>query len=119
MEPNQTLNFSTFVAGHEDGSLNHELSSDIQEIIATLNNFVREHGGSPKASVSISLDFKLEGGVIEVVATKKVKLPEEPRPRQIYWTTADNKLTPRNPKQPDMFRDVNAKPDEFRAPVAG
>ena len=115
---NQALSFSTFVAAHEEGNLHHELSNDVREIIATLNNFVREHGGNPKASLTLSFDFKLEGGVIEVVAAKKMKLPEEPRARQIYWTTADNRLTARNPKQTDMFRDIKARED-FRAPNAG
>jgi len=105
----EALSFSTFIASQEDGQLHDDLTNAVQEIIAQLNNAVMEHGGVHTAGIALTLAFKIDGGVIEVKADMKTKLPKENRPRTIYWSTPDNQLTRKNPKQSELpFRDVNA-----------
>ena len=102
------LSFSTFIASQEDGMLHQDLTNAVQEIIAQLNNAVIEHGGVHTAALGLALNFKIEGGAIEVKAEVKTKLPKENRPRTIYWATPDNYLSRKNPKQSELpFRDVN------------
>lgn len=122
--PNQTsekdaLNFSTFVAAQEDGQLHADLTDAVNEIVAQLNNAAMEHGGTHVAGLTLSLGFRIDGGTIEVKAAIATKLPKENRPRSIFWSTPKNHLTSKNPKQIDMFRDVNAR-EEVRtiAPTA-
>lgn len=105
----EALSFNTFVSAQEDGQLHSDLTKALREIVAQLNNAVMEHGGVHTASLKLDLSFKIDGGAIECKADTKATLPKEKRPRTIYWATADNYLTRRNPKQLDIpFRDVNA-----------
>lgn len=122
--PNQTsekdaMNFTTFIAAQEDGQLQSDLNDAVNEIVAQLNNAVMEHGGVHTAALGLALSFKIDGGAIEVKAEVKTRLPKENRPRSIFWATPGNNLTTKNPKQIDMFRDVNSR-EEVRtiAPTA-
>ena len=109
------LSFNTLVSTLEEGQLHADLTRQLQEIVATLNNQVMEHGGSPTAALGLALTFKLENGAIDIHAEIKAKLPKEPRPRTICWTTPDNQLTRKNPKQQELpFRDVNVKGETMR-----
>ena len=107
------LNFSTFIVAQEDGQLHSDLTDQLREIVAQLNNAVLDQGGSHVAGLTIDLGFKIEGGAIEVKAAIKTKMPKENRPRSIFWATPNNSLKAKNPKQIDMFRDVN-KTEEVR-----
>lgn len=105
------LSFSTFIAAQEDGQLHADLTNAVKEIIAQLNNAVMEHGGVHTAALGLALSFKIDSGMIEVRADVKTKLPKENRQRTVYWSTADNNLTRKNPKQQELpFRDVMADP---------
>jgi hypothetical protein len=108
---NQTAlqTFDQFVAAQENGDLNHDLSEMLRETVATLNNFVQDHGGKPKASITIKLGFLLDGGIVHCEAEIDNKLPKAPRNGSIYFSTADNKLSRRDPRQHEMFQDVNQR----------
>ena len=108
------LSFSTFIANQEDAQLHSDLTDAMQEIIAQLNNAVMEHGGTHTAALGLVLNFKIDSGAIEIKAEMKTKPPKENRPKTIYWSTPDNFLSRKNPKQAELpFRDVNA-PSEIR-----
>lgn len=112
MSTPDALSFSTLVATLEDGQLHADLTKLVKEIVADMNNAVLEHGGSQSAALALALSFKLEGGVIEVKAETKVKMPKENRQRTILYSTADNQLTRKNPKQTELsFRDVTKTPE--------
>lgn len=111
-DPNEIYNFSQLIANHEDGLLNTDLSHQVRDIIAALNQHVIDHGGKPSATLSIKLNFKLDSNSIEVTASTGSNLPKEVRGKTIYWSTSGNVLTRQNPRQHSLpFRDVNTKQD--------
>ena len=99
--------FGTLIQSLEEGQLHSDLTDQITEITKALQNHVINHGGSPKASLSLKLKFGLKGGVIEVSANTDTTLPVSPRSQSILWR--------QNPRQRDMFKDVNAPEAETRA----
>ena len=105
----QIGNVSQLLAVHEAGDANHEASELYQELIARLNNHVQEHGGKPSGSITITLNFKLDSGMMEITANVAAKMPKRIRSKNVYYCTPDNKLSKRDPRQLEMpFRDVNA-----------
>jgi len=95
----QIRSFSQLIGALEEGALHHELTQQIQEIVATLNNHRAEYGGEPKGALSIALAFALKGSTIEITGKTTTTLPKASRERTILWTTGDNRLTRQNPKQ--------------------
>lgn len=95
---------SALISALQKGELDAEASNQLREIVAAL------HGthGTPKARMTITLDFTLDGGVININGDFAVKLPKRTRARTIFWATPENNLARQDPKQHEMaFRDVN------------
>ena len=107
--------FGTLIQSLEEGQLHSDLTDQISEITKALQNHVINHGGSPKASLSLKLKFGLKGGVIEVSANTDTPLPVSPRSQSILWPDENGNLCRQNPRQRDMFKDVNAPEAETRA----
>lgn len=106
--------FLAFLKDVEDGRLAAELADQMQEIGRILPQHARLHGGKPKASVTITLDYKLDDGVVEVRAEFKTKLPKAPRVKSIFYALKDGSFSTDNPKQVEMkFRE----PERTTAPV--
>lgn len=102
--------FGQVIGQLEGGALVSELADKIKDIVAELNNVRADEGGKPKATLSLSLAFKLDGDTIEIVPTLDVKMPARTRHKTVLWTTGDNTLTPANPKQQEMeLRDVGGQ----------
>lgn len=97
------LTFGQFIATLEDGSLHSELTEKLREIAADMTNYQIEHGGSPKATLALKFDFKLDKGVYEIDCKVDAKLPKSPRLRTVMWATPSNHFTPFNPRQLRMF----------------
>lgn len=103
-DPSAVRNFSTLFAALEDGRFNREVTDALRDLTAALND---APGGAAKGSLTFTLNFKLDGGVMEVAGDYKVKAPKLARGRSVFWVTPDNNLTRRNPNQPDLpFREV-------------
>lgn len=97
-------NFGQFLASLEDGRFNRDVSDAQRELIQALNNLP---GGKGKGTIALTLNFSLDGGVVEVTTDYKVKAPKLARGRSVFWATPENNLTQRNPAQIEMpFRDV-------------
>jgi hypothetical protein len=107
-DPTITRTFAQFLAQVEDGRLHGDLSDGIRELIEKLHDAAVNAGGIARGKLSVSFDFLIKGGVVEVTADYAVKAPKLARGRSIFWATPENNLTRRNPAQPDLpFRDVN------------
>jgi hypothetical protein len=105
----QVRSFGTFVAEIEDGELHADLSRALQSLIAELHESRAVGQSRATGKLSVTFDFVLADGVVEVRADIASKTPKRPRGRSIFWVTPENNLTRRNPRQPDLpFRDVNA-----------
>ena len=114
-DPDEARTFSAFLSRVEDGEFAVELSDHVRDIVATLHDVQRDVGGKPSATITITLGFKLEDGMVEVRADAKVKKPKVVRPRSMFWASPNNNLTGRNPKQRELpLRQVLADAAEVR-----
>lgn len=102
MSQDHVHTFQQFVAAVEDGELHRDLSDQLVEIVAALENHVRDVGGKPVATLDIKLSFKLDDGLIEVRADYKAKMPKTSRAKSIFWATPENHLSRRNPRQQEL-----------------
>lgn len=100
-------NFCEALTAMEDGQLVEDLAEKLNELIAEMNNAAIDNGGKQKGSLTLKLDFTLDGGLIETNANVKSTLPTIKRQRSVFWSTPDNYLSRNNPKQRDIFEDVN------------
>ncbi len=99
--------FGVFLGDIEDGRLHNDLTDALRDLVAQMHE-AQGRTGKSSGSLAITLAFKLEDGIIEVVADYKAKAPKLARGRSIFWATPENNLTKRNPAQPDLpFRDVS------------
>lgn len=106
-----TKSFTQFLTMLEDGELNAELSQEVRELNALMNDYAAENGGSAKAKLTITIDFALKAGVFEIISKFAVKKPEMKRRRTMAWSTDGNNFSPNNPRQLNMFekpRDVTS-----------
>ena len=101
--------FSAFLGMLEDGTLNDELSKELRDLNAEMNNHALNYGSKAKGKVTLNIEFVLEKGVFQIQSKYKVDKPKAPRLMSIAWSTPGNNFTPHNPKQGDMFKDVNNK----------
>lgn len=100
--------FSTFLQECESGYLHQECSEQLRELIAELSNRIQDGAKAAKGKLVLSFDFSVADGVVEVRPKLEIKMPNQPRPRSIFWATPENNLTPQNPKQQNLpFRDVS------------
>lgn len=105
--------FSQFIAQVDEGGLHHDLSVEVENIVAALNDAKHAGAKSPGAKLAINLAFKLDGQVIEVVGDFKTTLPKMKREKSVFWATARNRLTRNNPKQQRLpFRDITTSQNE-------
>jgi hypothetical protein len=108
--------FGQFLAMLEDGQLQQELTDQLTEISAGLNDFVAENGGKPRAKLTLNIAFRLDGGVFTIEAEHKTTLPKAKRRASIAWSTPENRFTPMNPAQMNLFapRSVDTETGETR-----
>lgn len=94
--------FADFLRQIEGGRLLNEISDAMRDLIAAMEDRHADGANKVKAKVTLSLSLTLDRGSYDVVPKFEVKLPEQPRPRSIFWATPENNLTPQNPKQMTM-----------------
>jgi len=98
--------FTDAIAVMEDGQLLHDLTEKQRDLIGDLNNAIQDGARSAKGTLTLKIDYKLEGGVIETQADLKTKTPEPKRERSMMWATPENNLSRSNPKQRDIFEEI-------------
>lgn len=98
-----------FVRSLEDGQFDCDCYEAIKDLSAALHEHAWANGGMAKGKVTITLDFKQEGGVTEIKAAYKVGKPEARRAKSVMWTTEDHRMTRTRPNQHQLFgiRDVS------------
>lgn len=110
----QTIrSFAQLLGALEDGQLHTDLTTALTDAVAGIQDALRD-GAKPKAKLVLTLDLRVDKGVIEIDGDYKVTLPKAERGRSIFWATPENMLSRSNPRQADMFRDVNAPPAAAR-----
>lgn len=107
-DPTASRSFIAMLAALEDGTLANRLSDEMRTMVAELTDTARDQGGKPAGTITLSLGFKLDDGMIEVRAAVTSKMPRTIRPRSMFWATPENNLTQRNPMQRELpLREVS------------
>lgn len=95
--------FGQFIGEAEDGQLHTDLSSELETIIAALDETIRSGRSKAKGSLTLTISFVLDNhGVCEVDAAMKTALPKTERARSIFWVTPENHLSRFNPRQQNL-----------------
>lgn len=115
MSNDQTIrSFNAFLGSLEDGRMHTELTEQLTVALSEMHDAALDRGGKAKSKISISIDLKLEDGVVEASGEFKVTLPKAARGRTIFWETPEGNLSRANPKQAELFRDVTSAREPVR-----
>lgn len=91
----------------DQGQVANELNKAWNELIRTLVSLeVNEGVRKSKGTLTIKLGVEYEDGTAKLKVEETLKLPKAPQRAAVYWVTGDGRLTPDNPRQMTMFRDV-------------
>ena len=100
--PHEIRSFSTLVAQLEDGALHQELTKEVIDLVANLQDHARDQGGKPKGKITLTIDLKYADGMFDVQSDFKIASPKATRRRTVLWATPDNNLSRANPRQQEL-----------------
>lgn len=100
--PGKGMSFNYLLATIQGGDLHAELTKALQELGAAMNQSLQDYGGVPKGEISLTLKFKLEKGVVHVLADRKMKLPKVPEAGALLFIDSANNFVQDNPRQMHM-----------------
>jgi hypothetical protein len=101
--PSGSRSFSWFLAQLQDGELHAKLTAELPRIGAALKEYVENYKGSPKAKLTLTLDFKHDKGVVDITGKFETKLPKSPAGGAVMWVGEDGNFTQDHPRQMNMF----------------
>lgn len=91
----------------DQGRLAASLNADWNELVRTLMDLeVNEGVRKSKGTFTIKLGIEYEDSTIKLKVEPALKLPKAPQRAAVFWVTGDGRVTPENPRQLGMFRDV-------------
>lgn len=91
----------------DQGEMANQLNKAWNELTRTLMGLeVNEGVRKSKGSLTIKIGVEYEDGTVKLKVEETLKLPKAPQRAAVYWVTGDGRLTPDNPRQMTMFRDV-------------
>lgn len=103
---------ATIIGLLEGGELVQDIGRETTALVAELTEVAGDRPKSKaKGSVTITLSFEVEEGMVTINATLAVKKPKRPRATSVFWGLHDGSLSTEHPKQTDLF----AGPREARA----
>src|SRR5579872_2917579 len=103
LDGGRAMNFSRFVTRIQGGDLAVELNKHLEAIPEAMNQNFQDFRGTPTAELDVKFKFKMEKGVVAVVAEVKVKLPKQPASGGIFYIDAQNRFCDEDPRQLAMF----------------
>lgn len=108
----KTIRACTEIIGTiERGDAAHDLTNEIEKTLKALQDAAGEKR-SVKGSVTLTLNFSLEGQNMEIEALISSKLPKVKRPRTFMFLTQTGQLSLEHPTQGSLFegpREVASK----------
>lgn len=114
--------FNTFLTRLEGGALNEELSELLHKAVQEISDACLDRGGKHSASITLKVQLTMDAKdkVIEVSADVSDKMPKAPRGRGgLFFAGRDGFLSRENPRQQDMFDDLQRRRDERTMQTAG
>ncbi|MBL4748432.1 MAG: hypothetical protein JKY17_06610 [Magnetovibrio sp.] len=103
--------FSDALVIMEDGQLVSDLTETQRDLLAALTDCIQDGARRAKGTLTLKLDYVLEDGMFDIQAEVKSSLPKVKRGRTVLWATPENNLCRNNPRQRNMFEDVNEAQD--------
>lgn len=102
--PGKGMIFSFFLTTLQNGDYHAALTEDLHEMAAAINQHFQDFRGSPKGEINLKIKFEFDPklGVVEVLASKKVKLPEKPEAGALLFVDAANNFVQDDPRQMNM-----------------
>jgi hypothetical protein len=101
--PGKGMSFGYFLATIQNGDLHAELTRDLSEMGAALNQYRQNFGGEPVGEISVKVKFKLDkAGFVHISADPSVKYPKAPKAAGLLFIDASNNFTQDNPQQLNM-----------------
>ncbi len=114
--------FNTFLTRLEGGALEEELSELLRKAVSEISDACLDRGGKHTATITlkVALTMDAKDKVIEVAADVTDKMPKAPRGRGgLFFAGRDGYLSRENPRQQDMFDDLQRRRDERTMAQAG
>lgn len=106
-DPYAARTFAQTLMAQENGDLHQHLTEKQSEMIRELKDYAATFGGKPKGKITLELNYRLDGEIMELTAATSSKMPPKPRQKTVFWTHEDDTLTRSNPKQQELpFRAV-------------
>jgi hypothetical protein len=112
------MNFNDFVLALQNGDLHAELTEDLRTLAAALNQHFQDFRGIPKGEITLKFSFKMNKGVVEVLAKKTMKLPAPPEHGAILYVDANNGFRRDDPRQLGMFKQPSRSEGDETRPSA-
>ena len=101
------LTLMQVLATSDQGQVAANLNENWTELIRALMSLeVNEGIRKSKGTLTIKIGVEYEDGTIKLKVEEALKVPKAPLRAAVYWLTGDGRLTPENPRQMTMFRDV-------------
>lgn len=91
--------FMEFLRTVQEGRYVDLLGHQLKEMVLALQHDARNSGGAPKGTLTLKMAFKLQDGVLEVLATSTTALPKPVTTRSIFYALQDGRVVENNPKQ--------------------
>lgn len=107
--------FNTFLTRLEGGALEEELSQLLRKAVQEISDACMDRGGKHSAQITLKINLTMDqkDKVVEVSADLAEKFPKAPRGRGgMFFAGRDGYLTRENPRQAEMFDEVQRRRDE-------
>lgn len=88
------------------GQFDDEMTAAVRELVREMTH-VAEHGtAKPKARITVTVEFTLDRGMMDVTADFAVKHPKKVRGRTILYPSTSGQLLPHDPQQLQLAVDT-------------
>lgn len=90
-----------------DGQFNADCAEKLKDFAAEMETLGGDTGAKVKGKITVSIEVEREAdGVYFFTPQIKLALPPERHARTIGWVTAENRFTPNQPRQGNLFGTV-------------
>ncbi|WP_428673637.1 hypothetical protein [Reyranella sp.] len=91
----------------DGGSIASDINKAWDELLREMMELDHHEGlRKSKGSLTVKIGLEYEDGTGRLKVELATRTPKAPQRAQVFWLTGDARLTPENPRQMTMFRDV-------------